>query len=191
MLALMLIAAAVISIITQPVASQMTTEVQNQPSNASGGSFAGASSTASLTATGPQLIHYLQRPADFDYRTGSFTLGEYEEISHPIPFPFEAETEHICLYYDYFVFNAGASQRISLHFETTSPVRFYVMNLDQLYSFYHSFCGHEYWSFDAKTFGTSYRLDWVVPKTGAYVFLFMTDRPYGAYDNIEFTAQIA
>ncbi len=179
LLTLLLICAVFIPLGSQPVASQIMSAAQT------GMPYSVTYSISANTTT----IQYEHRPDDYNYQTGAFTLGEYEWISHPRPPPFEQEREHICLYYDYFVFRAEASQKIKLHFETASPVRFYLMSLEQLYSFYRSLCGHEYWSSETKAFASAYSVEWVVPQTGVYVFLFAVDRPYGQYAAISFTAE--
>ncbi len=184
----LLLCAGLTPILSQPVASRIASTTQANTQYSSAPSITTGYSAVYSTTTIAGTIHYEHRPSDYNYRTGSFTLGEYEEISHPLPFPFEQTREHICLYYDYFVFNAAASQKIHLHFETANPVNFYVLSLEQLYSFYRYFCGHEYWSWEAKVFASSYDLDWVAPQNGVYVFLFNSNRAYGAYAKILFTA---
>jgi hypothetical protein len=134
------------------------------------------------------MMAYLQRPDDYDYRTGSFTLEQYEEISLPIMLPSLEASEHICLYYDYFVFNGVASQEIRGHLATASPVNFYVLDLRQLNAFNGYFCGNNFGPSIVKAFASSYDLDWIPPYTGVYVFLFTTQRPYGAYNAISFLA---
>lgn len=131
---------------------------------------------------------YLERPDDYDYRTGSFTLEQYEEIIRPIMLPSFEAPEHICLYYDYFVFNAVASQEIRGHLATASPVNFYVLDLSQLNAFNGYFCGNNFGPSIVKAFASSYDLEWTTPKTGVYAFLFTTQRSYGAYNPISFIA---
>jgi hypothetical protein len=134
------------------------------------------------------MMAYLQRPYDYDYRTGSFTLEQYEEISRPIMLPSFEAPEHICLYYDYFVFNAVASQEIRGHLATASPVNFYVLDLNQLNAFNGYFCGNNFGPSIVKAFASSYDLEWTPPHTGVYVFLFTTQRSYGAHNPISFIA---
>ena len=100
---------------------------------------------------------------------------------------FEAP-EHICLYYDYFVFNAVASQEIRGHLATASAVNFYVLDLNQLNAFYGYFCGNNFGPSIVKVFASSYDLEWTPPNTGVYAFLFTTPRPLGAYNPISFIA---
>ncbi len=187
LLTLLLICAVFIPLGSQPVGSRIMSAARTGTPYSASTVTTGYPTTYSIS-TNTATIHYEHRPDDYNYQTGSFTLGEYEWISHPRPPPFEYERQHTCLYYDYFVFNAAASQKIHLHFETANPVNFYVLSLEQLYSFYRYFCGHEYWSWEAKVFASSYDLDWVAPENGVYVFLFTSNSAYGAYANILFTA---
>jgi hypothetical protein len=151
-------------------------------------------STIYSTATSTGAIHFLQRPYDYNYVTGSFTLGQDEELLRFRPGPSIArsvEVEHVCLYYDYFVFTAEASQEIRGHFETPKPVDFYLMTLNQLeFSFHNLFCGNNVELLlhpAVSVTASSYDLDWIAPHTGQYVFLFATHRSYGVYAAIYFS----
>lgn len=131
---------------------------------------------------------YLHRPDDYNFQTGMFTMGEYEEISHPRPFPFEIEYEHICLYYDSFVFSAVGGQHIEAYFQTVNPVNFYVLTRTELISFHSYFCGNGYWSSEFRVSASSYDVNWIAPQTGVYAFVFTTNRLDGGYVHIQFTA---
>jgi hypothetical protein len=150
-------------------------------------------STIYSTATSTGAIGFLQRPYDYHYSTGSFTLGQDEEILRvrlPQPFARSVEVEHVCLYYDYFVFAAEGSQEFRGHFEASSPVDFYIMTLNQLeFSFYNLLCGNNVELLihpAVSVTAASYDLDWVAPQTGQYVFLFATHRSYGGQVAITF-----
>ena len=172
----------------QPVSSQLISTTQTITESSTSTIVTIVFSTAYSTATNTGMMAYLQRPYDYDYRTGSFTLGQYEEISRPIMLPSFEAPEHICLYYDYFVFNAGASQEIRGHVATANPVNFYVLDLNQLNAFNGYFCGNNFGPSIVKAFASSYDLEWIPPNTGVYAFLFTTQRPYGAYNPISFIA---
>lgn len=187
-LAMLIISGILVPLAYQPVSSQLVSMTQTITESYTSTIVTTVSSTAYSTATTAVMIAYLQRPYDYDYRTGSFTLGQYEEISRPMMLPSFEALEHICLYYDYFVFNAMASQEIRGHLVTASPVNFYVLDLNQLNTFNGYFCGNNFGPSIMKGFVSSYDLEWTPPKTGVYAFLFTTQRPYGAYNSISFIA---
>lgn len=149
-----------------------------------------SSEAVATTLTSTVAIHYVTRPDDYNFQTGSFTLGQYEAISHQLRSHFRMETkEHICLYWDYFVFNAAVSQVVRAHFETVNPVNFYVLTLNQYISFFGHLCGNGYLKSEARAFASSYDLDWTVPQNGVYVFLFTSHRFNGGYVPIFLTAE--
>jgi hypothetical protein len=133
------------------------------------------------------MLRYQHWPYDYDYRTGTFTLEQYEAISTK-RFPSFEGPGHICLYYDYFVFNAVASQEIRGHLATASPINFYVLDLNQLIAFNNYFCGNNFGPSIVTAFASSYDFDWTPLSTGVYVFLFATQSLYGAYYPISFIA---
>jgi hypothetical protein len=168
----------------QPVSSQLISITQTTTESYTITSITTGSSTTYSTTTNTGTIRYLHRPYDYDYRTGTFTLEENEAI---MTMPFEG-AGHICLYYDYFVFNAVASQEIRGHLATASPINFYVLDLNQLIAFNNYFCGNNFGPSIVKAFVSSYDLDWTPLSTGVYVFLFATQSLYGAYNSISFIA---
>lgn len=187
-LAMLIISGILVPLSYQPVSSQLISMTQTTTESYTSTTVTTVSSTAYSTTTNTGMMAYLQRPYDYDYRTGSFTLEQYEEISRPIMLPSFEAPEHICLYYDYFVFNAVASREIRGHLATASPVNFYVLDLNQLNAFNGYFCGNNFGPSIVKAFASSYDLEWTPPNTGVYVFLFTTQRSYGAYNSISFIA---
>jgi len=187
-LAMLIISGILVPLAYQPASSQLVSMTQTITEYYTSTIVTTVSSTAYSTATNTGMIAYLQRPYDYDYRTGSFTLGQYEEISGLMILPSFEAPEHICLYYDYFVFNAMASQEIRVHLATASPVNFYLLDLNQLNTFNGYFCGNNFGPSIVKEFASSYDFEWTPPKTGVYAFLFTTQRPYGAYNPISFIA---
>jgi len=187
-IAVLIISWILVPLAYQPVSSQLISIAQITTEAFTSTTVTTVSSTAYSTTTNTGMIAYLQRPDDYDYRTGSFTLDQYEEISLPIMLPSLEASQHICLYYDYFVFNAGTSQEVRGHLATASPVNFYVLDLSQLNAFNDYFCGNNFGPSILKTFASSYDLEWTPPNTGVYAFLFTTQRPYGAYNPISFSA---
>ena len=192
MFTLLLICAILTPLAFQPVSSQVITTSQTSTQYSTATTVTTGYSTTYSTATSTRAIHYERRPDDYNNATGSFTLGEYEETRRPFPLPFpfsvEFSSEYTCLYYDYFVFHAAKSQEIRGHLEAVVPVSFYVMNVDQLISFYGYFCGNYYRPSEFKAFTSSYDLDWIVPQDGVYVFLFTSHRPYVGHLTLYFTA---
>jgi hypothetical protein len=136
------------------------------------------------TQTNTVAIHYLTRPYDYNFQTGAFTLGENEAI------PVSRSREHVCVYYDYFVFDAAASQVIRAHFDTANPLNFYVLTLSQYISFLGYWCGNNFWKSEAGTFTSSYDLNWSVPQNDVYVFLFTSHRLNGGDVPIFFNAEV-
>lgn len=187
-IAMLIISGILVPLSYQPVSSQLISMTQITTESYTSTTVTTVSSTAYSTTTDTGMMVYLQRPYDYDYRTGSFTLEQYEEISRPIMLPSFEAPEHICLYYDYFVFNAVASREIRGHLATASPVNFYVLDLNQLNAFNDYFCGHNFRPSIVKAFASSYDLEWIPPHTGVYVFFFSTQRSYGAYNSISFIA---
>jgi len=187
-LAMLIMSGILVALASQPVGSQLIPKTQITTEYYTSTMVTTGYATAYSTATNTGMIAYLQRPNDYDYRTGSFTLGQYEEIGLPIMLPSFEAPEHICLYYDYFVFNAVASQEIRGHLTTASPVNFYVLDLNQLNAFNGYFCGNNFGPSIVKAFASSYDLDWTPRSTGVYVFLFATQRSYGGSNPISFMA---
>ena len=189
LLSLILICTILSLLPSQPVSSErtQTTMTSTQYSTATIATTVYSTIYSTTTSTSP--IHFLQRPYDYNNRTGSFTLNQYEELSRPPP-PngIPIEMEHVCLYYDYFVFTAEASQEIKGHYEASKSVDFYVMTLSQLESFWNLLCGNNARSSSISVVASSFDLDWIAPNSGQYVFLFATHRSYGEYVTIYFSA---
>lgn len=191
LLSVLLICAALAPFVPQRVSSQTVTATETTHYSTAT-SFTTEYSTTYSTATATEAIHYEHRPDNYDYATGSFTLGESEEkplrtLFVPIT-PLLIRDTVTCLYYDYFVLHGAASQEIRGHFEAPSPVNFYVMSVDQLISFYGYYCGYYAPPAEVKAFTSSYDLDWIVPKDGAYAILFTSHRPYVGHLTFYFTA---
>lgn len=149
-----------------------------------------SSEALATTQTNTVAIQYVTRPYDYNFQTGSFTLGWYEAISLPTQISRMDTEEHTCVYYDYFVFNAAASQVISAHFDTANPVNFYVLTLNQYILALGYFCGNGLWKSDVRAFASSYDLNWTVPENGVYVFLFTSHRLNGGDVPIFLTAEL-
>jgi len=143
-------------------------------------------STIQNTSTTQELIHYALWPYDYDNLTHTFSLWQMNTMSVQ---RFGIEVDIPCLYYDYFVFNATAGQEIKGQFTTEQgrPVGFYVLNSAQFRRFGYSGCAIGNWAWDVYAFGPSYDLNWRVPESGRYVFLFLSGPFYGGH--IHFTAQ--
>jgi hypothetical protein len=130
-------------------------------------------------------MHYESTPFDYNYQTNSFSLNQMD--TKPLPMDFDWG-DYPCLYYDYFLFNAAAGHEIRGHFDLTEEgrsIHFFILSSSQLRHFGN--CGYGNWSWDVHVFASSYDFDWVVPKSGVYVFLFASREFYGG--SIYITAQ--
>jgi hypothetical protein len=144
-------------------------------------------STIQSTSTTQELIHYASWPYDYDNSTATFSLWQVHNKLVRLEF---GDWEDVpCLYYDYFVFNATAGQEIKGQFTTEQgrSVGFYVLNPAQFRIFGYSGCQGGNWPWDVYVFGPTYDLNWRVPESGPYVFLFLSWPFYGGH--IHFTAQ--
>jgi len=142
-------------------------------------------STIETTSTSTLPIHYELTPSDYSYQTGTFSLNQMDTTLVRISIGWE---DFPCLYYDYFLLNATAGHEIRGHFELTErsrSIHFFILSYSQLQHFGN--CGNGNWNWDLHTFASSYDLDWVVPKSGVYAFLFLSREFYGG--SIQITAQ--
>jgi hypothetical protein len=136
------------------------------------------------TSTTQELIRYASWPYDYDNLTDTFSLSQVNTRSVILGV---GETVDVpCLYYDYFVFSATAGQEIKGQFTTEQgrPVDFYVLNSAQFWNFG---CAIGNWAWEVYVFGPRGDLNWRVPESGSYVFLFLSRPFYGG--RIHFTAQ--
>jgi hypothetical protein len=131
------------------------------------------------------MIQYVHVPYYFNPEKNTFTLGEENDIDQV---RLNVTQELPCLYYDYFIFHANASQEIRAHFDATDAVDFYVTDLKGLDIFNHGLCVYGYIPAFIGTVASAYDLDWKAPATGQYAFLFASNRGNGAYITIHFTA---
>ena len=143
-------------------------------------------STIQSSFTTQELIHYVLWPYDYDNLTDTFSLWQ---VKTRFVQWYEQEIYFPCLYYDYFVFNATAGQQIKGQFTTEQgrSVGFYVLNPAQFWQFGYSGCTIGNLTWEAYVFGPTGDLDWHVPESGRYVFLFLSGPFYGGH--IHFTAQ--
>jgi hypothetical protein len=140
-------------------------------------------STIEAASTITLPMQYELTPFDYSYQTGSFSLNQMDTIPRDFGL-----IDYPCLYYDYFLFNATAGHEIHVHFELTENGRsidFFILSSSQLSNL--GYCGYGNWSWDVHTFASSYDLDWVVPKSDVYAFLFLSRGFYGG--SIRITAQ--
>jgi hypothetical protein len=140
-------------------------------------------STIQSTTTTQELIHYALWPYDYDNLTDTFSLWQMN--THLVGPYWDVP----CLYYDYFVFNATAGQEIKGQFTTEQgrSVGFYVLDSAQFRRFSYSGCVIGNWAWDVYVFGPAGDLNWHVPESGRYMFLFLSGSFYGGH--IHFTAQ--
>ena len=132
-----------------------------------------------------QPIRYIVTPYQYDNQSGRFVIWQTEDTSGP------GGEDISCLYFEYFLFNATGRQEIQGHYELLMPGRsiyFYVLNLDQFRRLRQSYCLYG-WNGAAElhVYAPSYDLDWLVPQTGEYAFVFLSSIFYGGY--IEFKAE--
>jgi hypothetical protein len=132
-------------------------------------------STIESTTTRIMQVHYMLTPFGYNQQTGSFSLGRTDTIPH------YGIADYACLHYDYFLFNATAGHEIRVHLElsqTGRTMQFFVVSPSQLGLFGN--CGSGNWGWEEYAlFTSSYDLDWVVPASGVYAFLFLSGPFYG------------
>jgi hypothetical protein len=137
------------------------------------------------TSTSKLPLHYESTPFGYSNQTDSFFLNQMDTIPVRMSFGWE---DYPCLYYDYFLFKAAAGHEIRGHFELTETgrsIHFFILSSSQLRHFGN--CGNGKWSWDVHVFASSYDFDWIVPKSDAYAFLFLSREFYGS--SIHITAQ--
>ena len=142
-------------------------------------------STISTTSANIVPLHFRQTPYDFSYQTGLFSLNQMDALMIRMNNDWE---DYPCLYYDYFRFNATAGHEIRGHFELSEKsvnIHFFILSEYQFRNFQN--CGFGNWKWDVHAFASSYDIDWVVPESGIYLFLFLSRGYYGGL--IYLTAQ--
>jgi len=143
-------------------------------------------STIDSTSTSTLPMQYQSTPFDYNYQTGYFSLYQIETTPTN-----NGVVDYPCFYYDYFLINATAGHEIRGHFELTQPwraIHFFILSYSQFNpprNF--GWCGYGNWSWYLHVFAPSYNFDWVVPESGVYALLFLSNAFYGG--SIHLTAQ--
>ncbi len=164
-----------------PAQTNTTTSTQSSTTNLTTAMVSISQQNVTLT----QPIRYLVTPYQYDYQTGRFVIWQTEDTSG------SGGGDYSCLYFEYFLFNATGSQVIRGHYEllmTGRSIYFLILNLDQFRRFSQSYCLYG-WDGAAElhVYAPAYDLDWSVPQTGEYAFVFFTTIFYGGY--IQFKTQ--
>jgi hypothetical protein len=179
----LLLACSILILLTVPLLANGQTVTETSTEHFTSNTVATVYSTIEATTTTTLPVHYESTPFDYRYQTGLFSLNQVDTV--PTDFGL---VDRPCIYYDYFVFNATAGHEIHAHFELTQEgpgIQFYILSSSQLSNF--GYCGYGNWSWYVHAFASSYDLDWVVPKSNRYAFLFLSGVFYGGF--ISITAQ--
>lgn len=195
LLSLVLVCSILLPLMVPMVSSQATVTVTNVQASTSAYVTVGYS-TSQRNVTVTQPMSYRLEPYGYDVPSGSFSLTQTKESNAGGG---EFEGPSACAYYDYFLFNAIKGHEIRGHFDAynlppyamaAAPVNFYILNSQQFDSFrFTATCNYIVgWTYMLATYAYSYDLDWVVPASGEYAFVFLsTNLPY--YGTITLTAK--
>jgi hypothetical protein len=162
-----------------------------------------AYSTIQTTISYTQSPVYLVMPANYDNKTGSFSLSQVEWVSSGGSSR-NGGSDNGCRYYDYFLINATVGQEIRGHFEVVKShyeavvrsVDLFILNLNQLWAFKGSRCGNwgGNWTSQLHVLASSYDLKWVASQSGEYALLFLSHDSYFYYnfygEYLYFTANV-
>lgn len=130
-------------------------------------------SQALVTMTVTLPIHYAYAPPGYNIQSDSFFLNELKMKIHLYNGNPGVEIDvYPCLYYEYFLFNAVASQQVFVHFEAPKIVSFYIMTPRQLDYVDNYACNNGSWPSSVRTVALSSDLNWTVPQSGQYAFVF-------------------
>jgi hypothetical protein len=135
-------------------------------------------SQALVTATVTQPIHYDAAPPSYNIQSDSFFLDQVKMKIHGhlhnvhMVNPLLEIDVYPCLHYEYFLFSAVASQQVFVHFEAPNIVSFYIMNPRQLDYVDNYACNNGSWPSPVRTVALSSDLNWTVPQSGQYAFVF-------------------
>ena len=142
-------------------------------------------SVTQQNVTSTQPTSYIVTPYQYDNLSGRFLIWQTEDAAG------SGGGDYSCLYFEYFLFNASARQMIHVNYELLMPGRsmyFYILNFDQFRQFSRSPCLYGWdGASELHVYAPSYDLNWLVPKTDEYAFVFFTTVFYGGY--IQLTAQ--
>jgi len=132
-------------------------------------------------------MNYNRAPPSYNIQSDSFLLDQVKMTIHGHlekelnGSPLLEIDEYPCLYYEYFLFNAVASQQVFVHFEAARVTSFYIMNPSQLdfiqetetnYGTYTCAGSWGSWPSPVRTVALSSDLNWTVPHSGQYAFVF-------------------
>jgi len=131
-----------------------------------------------VTAAVTLPIHYDAAPPSYNIQSDSFFLDQVKMKIHGHLHNVLKGTPRLeidvypCLYYEYFLFNAVTSQQVFVHFEAPKIVSFYIMNPRQLDYVDNYACNNGSWPSPVRTVALSSDLNWTVPQSGQYAFVF-------------------
>ena len=146
-------------------------------------------STIQTTNSHAQSPVYLVMPANYNNKTGSFSLSQVEWVSSGSSSR-NGGSDNGCRYYDYFLINATAGQEIRGHFEVVKShyeavvrsMDIFILTKNQLQVFKDTICGNGIWPSLMDVSAPSFDLDWIVPQSGEYALLFFSRDPYFYYN---------
>lgn len=120
-----------------------------------------------VTSTVTQPLRFVGAPATYNIEANSFLLDQAK-----VKVALASTIRYTCLYYEYFVYDAVASQQVFLHFDAPKIISFYVMSPRQL-DFVNSYaCNNGSWPAPVRTVASSSDFNWTAPKSGQYAFVF-------------------
>lgn len=131
-----------------------------------------------VTAAVTQPIHYDAAPPSYNIQSDSFFLDQVKmkihgHLHNVLKGNPRLEIDvYPCLHYEYFLFSAVASQQVFVHFEAAKIVSFYIMNPGQLDYIDNYACNNGSWPSPVRTVALSSDLNWTVPHSGQYAFVF-------------------
>lgn len=135
-------------------------------------------SQAVVTSTMTQPLRFVGAPATYNNQANSFLLDQAKVKVHGHVLNLAKNSPHIeidvytCLYYEYFVYDAVASQQVFLHFDAPKIISFYIMSPRQLDYVDSYACNNGSWPAPVRTVASSSDLNWTAPQSGQYAFVF-------------------
>lgn len=135
-------------------------------------------STAVFTSEASQPLRLAAPPPTLNGQTNSFLLdqekvkilGHVHAFERMVP---RYEIDVItCQYYEFFIYDAEASQQVFLHFDAPKVISFYIMK-PRLLDYVDSYaCSNGSWPALVRVVASSADLNWTAPQSGQYAFVF-------------------
>jgi hypothetical protein len=139
--------------------------------------------TTVFTTETPEPLRLGAPPPTLNRQTNSFVLDQEKVrfIGHFHPFrtlpPLDEIDVITCQYYEFFVYDAQASQDVSLHFDAPNVISFYIMKPRLLDYVDNYACSYGSWPALVRVVAASADLNWTAPQSGQYAFVFAARKP--------------